>query len=84
MQRELRYIVLKNIDVQRALTNCEYAILIELCQKIKAHRLDRGAGPLCCVVVEHDWPEYEPTWAAIEARVDAEIAANKKAAGFDA
>lgn len=22
-----------------------------------------------CVVVESDWPEYEPTWRAIEARV---------------
>ncbi len=22
-----------------------------------------------CVVVESDWPEYEPTWAAIQARV---------------
>jgi hypothetical protein len=21
--------------------------------------------------VEHDWPEYEPTWQAIEARMDA-------------
>jgi hypothetical protein len=23
-----------------------------------------------CVVVESDWPEYEPTWAAIGKRVD--------------
>jgi hypothetical protein len=23
----------------------------------------------CCVVVESDWPEYEPTWKVIEARV---------------
>lgn len=22
-----------------------------------------------CVIVESDWPEYEPTWKAIEARV---------------
>jgi len=29
-----------------------------------------AAGHMKCVVVEHDWPEYEPTWAAIAARVD--------------
>lgn len=84
MQRELRYIVLKNRDVQRALTDCEFAILMKLCRKVEAHRLDSGRGPFCAVVVERDWPEYEPTWAAIEARVDAEIAANRKAAGIDA
>ena len=27
-----------------------------------------GRPPLGCVVVESDWPEYEPTWRAIEAR----------------
>jgi hypothetical protein len=25
-----------------------------------------------CVVVEKDWPEYEPTWQAIQARVEQE------------
>ena len=29
------------------------------------------AAPFRCVVVEHDWPEYEPTWQAIEKRMNA-------------
>ena len=30
-----------------------------------------GKPALHCVVVEKDWPEYEPTWVDIEARVSA-------------
>lgn len=42
-------------------------------QKQRLHDLDtelsryESVGP--CVVVEHDWPEYESTWQAIEDRV---------------
>lgn len=70
--REARYTVLKNKDVFRALSDCEYRILAALCQKIDAYRRDRKRGPIRAVVVEHDWPEYEPTWQAIKARVTAE------------
>jgi len=28
-----------------------------------------GKQPLECVVVESDWPEYEPTWEAIKQRM---------------
>ena len=37
--------------------------------KVGEHRTGIGKPPLDCVVVEADWPEYEPTWKAIEARV---------------
>lgn len=41
-----------------------------LAEKIANKRMDEGRERIMeCVVVEHDWPEYEPTWAAIEARV---------------
>jgi len=30
-----------------------------------------GFIPVAGVVVESDWPEYEPTWAAIQKRVEA-------------
>ena len=33
------------------------------------HRTAIGKPRLDCVVVEVDWPEYEPTWEAIEARI---------------
>ena len=36
--------------------------------KIEMARVHEGKAPLDAVVVESDWPEYEPTWKAIEAR----------------
>jgi NTP pyrophosphatase (non-canonical NTP hydrolase) len=53
-----------------------------------------GKPPLKCLVIESDWPEYEPTWKAIEARmtgnplssplasIGEEIHANKIAHGW--
>ncbi len=70
MFRENRYIVFKKKDVQAALSRDESATLRRLVQKVDRHRLDNGKVPLVCVVVESDWPEYEPTWQAIERRVD--------------
>lgn len=72
MKREDRYVVLKRSDIQDALTLDEIFDLDELCFKIAARRDDKGKPPLSCVVVESDWPEYEPTWQAIERRVGAE------------
>lgn len=71
MQRENRYLVLKLSDVNAVLTQPEQLALYRICTKVLNHRKDRGAGALQCVVVESDWVEYEPTWAAIAARVDA-------------
>ena len=70
MEREQRYTVIKNTDAA-VLTDKENRALYSICTKIILHRRSRGARPLQCVVVESDWPEYEPTWAAIAARVDA-------------
>ena len=71
MKREQRYIVLKLTDVSAALTDADTKALKAICDKVTEHRVRRGAAMMDCVVVEHDWPEYEPTWAAIERRVDA-------------
>lgn len=71
MKREERYIVLKLTDVSAALTDVDAKALKAICDKVTEHRIRRGAAMMDCVVVEHDWPEYEPTWAAIERRVDA-------------
>lgn len=40
-----------------------------LAREYAEQRRLKGKKPLECVVVEKDWPEYEPTWKAIEARV---------------
>lgn len=68
-EREARYTVLKDSDVCEALEPDEKTDLIFLCDKVKAYRDAEGKKPLECLVVESDWPEYEPTWKAIEQRV---------------
>lgn len=73
MNRESRYTVLKISDVAGALRSDEKMELIRLEEKTNLHRGCRGKRPLKCVVVEHDWPEYEPTWQAIEKRVTSSV-----------
>ena len=69
-QREHRYIVLKQADVDACLTPLDQYNLGIIMNQVNIHRAKRNAAPLKCVVVEHDWPEYEPTWNAIEKRVE--------------
>ena len=69
-ERENRYIVLKITDlISAGLTDDEDQALASILDKINLVREGRGRGTLVCVVVESDWPEYEPTWKAIEDRV---------------
>ena len=68
-KREARYVVLKNADIMQCLTVNELIELRRIQAKAAAHRAKLGKPWLDCVVVESDWPEYEPTWRAIEARV---------------
>jgi len=74
MERENRYLVIKRTDLEFALENLpdHYGdILSQICKEIDAVReVYRKQEPLKCVVVEHDWPEYESTWQAIAKRVD--------------
>lgn len=65
-QREERYIVFKVSDLGNSLKGDE---IRKLAQEYAEQRRLKGKKPLECVVVEKDWPEYEPTWKAIEARV---------------
>lgn len=67
--RELRYVVIKWKDAMTGLTPTERRTLKQLCAKCAYGRVLSGKPKLECVVVESDWPEYEPTWAAIEARM---------------
>ena len=65
-QREERYVVFKVSDLGNSLKGDE---IRRLAREYAEQRRLKGKEPLECVVVEKDWPEYEPTWRAIEARV---------------
>jgi len=64
--REERYIVFKMSDLGNSLKGDE---IRRLAREYAEQRRLKGKKPLECVVVEKDWPEYEPTWKAIETRV---------------
>lgn len=62
-ERENRYIVLKRDHLAGLDDQLQARLKPAIDEAIQIMpRLD-------CLVVESDWPEYEPTWAAIEARV---------------
>lgn len=66
--REERYIVFKVSDVERYLTDADRAYLAMMKSEIDAGRDCANKPPFKGLIVESDWPEYEPTWRAIEAR----------------
>jgi len=57
-------------DVTDALDPDECTELIRLEEKINLARERRGKGALEGVVIEHDWPEFEPVWDMLSKRVD--------------
>lgn len=67
--REDRYIVFKIKDVGDCFMPSEVRQLNNLFYKTCLYRRWQHKKDLECVVVEADWPEYEPTWAAIEKRI---------------
>ena len=67
--RGARYVVLKNADIMQCLTVNELIQLRYIQARVGEHRAKLGKPRLDCVVVESDWPEYEPTWNAIEIRM---------------
>lgn len=68
-KREPRYFVVKLKDAQAYLTSLERDILGNIASKVARGRRQDGKPPLECVVVEADWPEHDPVWRAIEARM---------------
>ena len=69
LQRENRYVVFKRSDMRKYLSQSECKQVEGLALHICLSREGDGKHPLNCLVVESDWPEFEPTWGAIEARV---------------
>lgn len=68
--REDRYLVLKRSDIEAGLYEGEALFLDRLARLVESSRINHGKPPLKCVVVESDWPEYEPTWEAIQKRME--------------
>jgi hypothetical protein len=68
-QREDRYIVIKRTDAYKALTAHQLMDLSTIGEAVIAHRRANQKPDLVCLVIESDWPEYEPTWKAIEERM---------------
>ena len=67
-KREERYLVLKIKDVDSYLYEDQLMSLDDICRTLNYYRGFRG--PIECVVVEHDWPEYEAVWKMIEDRCE--------------
>ena len=75
MEREDRYIVIKRSDLdvtafRGGLISADINELNRILEEVQLERHKRGKGDLKAVVVESDWPEYEPVWKMIEARVN--------------
>ena len=81
--REDRYIVFKLSDVERYLTDADRTHLAMMKNEIDAGRDCANKPPFKGLIVESDWPEYEPTWKAIEARVTGAQPAQKAVAYLD-
>jgi hypothetical protein len=72
MLRERRYLVLKLKDLKVCLSRRDRKRLAKIVGKVADYRLHRGKfdPTISCVVVEHDWPEYEDVWKMLEQRFD--------------
>ena len=68
-KRKQRYFVLKVKDAKEYLDARQLDKLVEIADTISKGREKDGIPAVECVVVESDWPEYEQTWRAIEARM---------------
>jgi hypothetical protein len=78
-KREERYIVLKITDIKTALLSEEERTALDIISaKVTATRISHDKQPLECVVVESDWPEYEPVWNMIQARMEGKPYANQQ------
>lgn len=67
-QREDRYIVIKRSDLDR-LAGIDRHLFSQASRRAHEQMFAAGAPARSFLVIESDWPEFESTWAAIEARM---------------
>ena len=69
--REDRYIVIKRTDMDKA-SGVSLRVFKGACRSLHDSMLINGAPARSFLVIEGDWPEYEPVWQMIEARMNGE------------
>jgi hypothetical protein len=67
-RREDRYIVIKRNDMEKASADIRRSFSGQ-CRKLHDSMLISGAPARMFLVIESDWPEYEPAWQMIERRM---------------
>ena len=67
-EREDRYYVFKISDIEATGMSDIFPLLDTVKMITDLNRESRNKKKLDCVVVESDWPEYEPVWKSIENR----------------
>lgn len=70
MERENKYLVVKNADIEKHLSEEQQDQLTNLLAKIRVGRAHEGKGDQSYVIVAADWPMYETVWGMIEAYVE--------------
>lgn len=68
-KREARYIVFKLADMEKYVSQTGFDAVMKVGAAIALGRTIDRKPPFNAVVVEQDWPEFEPVWAMIEARM---------------
>ncbi|MFJ3121084.1 hypothetical protein ACIPI6_31660 [Pseudomonas protegens] len=76
-KREDRYVVIKRSDLDK-LSPLDRDIVQSNLEHISAILFGWNVPERECLVIESDWPEYAPAWAAIEARVTGQPAAKSQ------
>lgn len=64
-----RYVVLKDTDIFNSLSFDELSQFFKICEKVNAHRQQRGASEFNGLVIEEDWPEFDPTVELLSKRI---------------
>ncbi|UVE47574.1 hypothetical protein KS461_09885 [Pseudomonas chlororaphis] len=67
-QREDRYIVIKRSDLDK-MSPLDRDVALSNLEHVAALLFGWNAPERKCLVIESDWPEYEPAWQMIERRM---------------
>lgn len=78
-KREPRYIVFKIKDLEAYCSEQTRETALSIGDIIANGRRREEKAPFKAMVVEQDWPEFEPTWKAIERRLNPEFLAEADA-----
>lgn len=70
MRLQKRYTVLKETDIAEHLSGAMQNLLNSICAAVEDGRKDAGKQTLACLVIEKDWPEYQPTVDLLSAKIN--------------